>query len=683
MKHAILILLAVLITATGYTQTINGLYVTGHKRLEAKRAFVLGKDTLFNTTQLSGIDTTLATSMYVNNKVSDGAYDPATWIGVTTIAPSKNAVAQKIESMVQVFYCPAFMTVNRGTLDAGNAASLCAVGGTDVNISELTGADPLRVTFVFTNVDRLNYFVFFGNYAGSTSHINWVEILNPATNTWSYAGQFLTSTTKQWYSFPIFQPATYIRNDSVQVRINHQGTGVSTHDMILDYVDVNFGGSGGGSVSNASSVSFAPTATVSATNVQAAIEEVSADLNNSGFITYEEDGSVTNEGVLGIAELSSNGVRVTSNTNGAAGFAITGGTGITLGWTLGTNGGGVTINSTAAPVDAPYLVATTNSTLTNEIAVGATPGGVLGGTWAAPTLRDGTVTHLKFSTYAPPANGNMLTYSSTYGLTWATPLTGSGVTGRLALWNGTQNIGNNINLTYNTSTNTLDADAVTVNTEAYNRSIWDGNLRVPTMDALSDKFETLPAANGATGLVQLSNGAGGFTSDANISFSTATNTLTVDTVKVINEPYTPAGWDGDLSAPTKDALKDKFESMNTSYDSYFINSTTNLTAGVDKYIDVFTTGGNTPSTIYAIIDMHIDQGEGTYSHTSGNFSSAWVANAITRQNWTAQYYDYATTAVTMTPVLVDNGITATFRIKFNSPVTSSHHYVISIKYLHK
>lgn len=47
---------------------------------------------------------------------------------------------------------------------------------------------------------------------------------------------------------------------------------------------------------------------------------------------------------------------------------------------VGTGTGG------AAPNDADYLVGTANATLTNEIVVGTTPGGELGGTWAAPTV---------------------------------------------------------------------------------------------------------------------------------------------------------------------------------------------------------------------------------------------------------------------------------------------------------
>lgn len=43
---------------------------------------------------------------------------------------------------------------------------------------------------------------------------------------------------------------------------------------------------------------------------------------------------------------------------------------------------------TGAPTNADYLVGTANTTLTAEIAVGTTPGGQLGNTWASPTIDD-------------------------------------------------------------------------------------------------------------------------------------------------------------------------------------------------------------------------------------------------------------------------------------------------------
>jgi hypothetical protein len=45
-----------------------------------------------------------------------------------------------------------------------------------------------------------------------------------------------------------------------------------------------------------------------------------------------------------------------------------------------------TFGAGVAPVDVDYLVGTASATLTNEIVVGTTPGGELGGTWASPTV---------------------------------------------------------------------------------------------------------------------------------------------------------------------------------------------------------------------------------------------------------------------------------------------------------
>ena len=59
----------------------------------------------------------------------------------------------------------------------------------------------------------------------------------------------------------------------------------------------------------------------------------------------------------------------------------------------------------AAPDNATYLVTTANATLTAEEVVGATPGGELGGTWAAPTV---DATHAGSSHLALATNALLL-----------------------------------------------------------------------------------------------------------------------------------------------------------------------------------------------------------------------------------------------------------------------------------
>lgn len=65
----------------------------------------------------------------------------------------------------------------------------------------------------------------------------------------------------------------------------------------------------------------------------------------------------------------------------------------TIGQVLQTNGVGANVSwanaGSGAPSGVNYLVGTADGTLSNEIVVGTTPGGELGGNWGSPTIDDG------------------------------------------------------------------------------------------------------------------------------------------------------------------------------------------------------------------------------------------------------------------------------------------------------
>lgn len=51
--------------------------------------------------------------------------------------------------------------------------------------------------------------------------------------------------------------------------------------------------------------------------------------------------------------------------------------------------------------------------------------------------------------------------------------------------------GGDANFTFNKTTNRLTVDYVAVNDDAYDATTWNGNLDVPTKNAVRDKIETL------------------------------------------------------------------------------------------------------------------------------------------------------------------------------------------------
>jgi hypothetical protein len=67
-------------------------------------------------------------------------------------------------------------------------------------------------------------------------------------------------------------------------------------------------------------------------------------------------------------------------------------------------------------------------------------------------------------------------------------------------------------------------------------------------------------AAGATGNVQYKSAGGGLQAEAAFSYDSATNNLAVEIVTVTTEVY-GAGWNGDNSVPTKDAVYDQFQAM--------------------------------------------------------------------------------------------------------------------------
>lgn len=209
----------------------------------------------------------------------------------TTKYPCNNVVKTAVDAVSQASFYAGTMTVNYGTLDTGVVTDLQAVGGTDVNISEATGANPLQVTFDFTGITRLNSFVFYGRYSGGAAHQVYVEIYNTGTTNWDLLAIIGHSDAKIWHGIPIYNTTAYINAGAVSVRFRHIGTGINTHDLILDYVELNYGGAGGQTNLTASEILFVAGGNISATNVYSAIAELDSEKT-------AKDGSISFTGIV-------------------------------------------------------------------------------------------------------------------------------------------------------------------------------------------------------------------------------------------------------------------------------------------------------------------------------------------------------------------------------------------------
>lgn len=228
------------------------------------------------TSNISNYPTITQMQTYADSKVSDQSFSNL-WDGVTNVAPSKNSIYDKISSLEPINYCASSITVNYGTLNQGVVGDLCAVGGTDVIIQEIVHNPPFQVTLTFNNVSRVNGFKFFGRYAGGATHVIHAEAYNYTTSTWDYLGDVGYTTSKQWYAYRFNLPNNYLSNGTVLCRLVHQDTGSNTHQLILDYANVNYGGGGGSGYITMASVENIPNGNISSTNGQAAINELDTE----------------------------------------------------------------------------------------------------------------------------------------------------------------------------------------------------------------------------------------------------------------------------------------------------------------------------------------------------------------------------------------------------------------------
>lgn len=96
----------------------------------------------------------------------------------------------------------------------------------------------------------------------------------------------------------------------------------------------------------------------------------------------------------------------------------------------------------------------------------------------------------------------------------------------------------------------------------------DGTFLKSNGAALAPSFAT-PAGSGdvskvgtpVDNQVGVWTGDGTLEGDVDLTFDTSTNTLATGIVTVADEAYDAGGWDSDLSVPTKNAVRDKIESM--------------------------------------------------------------------------------------------------------------------------
>lgn len=156
--------------------------------------------------------------------------------------PEEVGAAASTHEHSPVSYLPSNFTINYGTLVSGTLATVSAFDGNYLTIAESSGTSAMQVTMSFSGVSACNNLTWRGYYNGHSSHDIHVEVYNVTGAVWDYLESFSTTTGAEWHSMPIYNGAAYI-NDSnvVSARARHEGNGVTTDRLYVDYVVLQHG----------------------------------------------------------------------------------------------------------------------------------------------------------------------------------------------------------------------------------------------------------------------------------------------------------------------------------------------------------------------------------------------------------------------------------------------------------
>jgi YD repeat-containing protein len=136
------------------------------------------------------------------------------------------------------------------------------------------------------------------------------------------------------------------------------------------------------------------------------------------------------------------------------------------------------------------------------------------------------------------------------------------------------------------------------------------------------------------------NDAGSLNGEADMAYNETTNTLTVDNLAVDTEIYDGTGWNGDLTVPTKDAVRDKFETLAGGGTVSNITTTSPITGGpitttgtiaIDNAAADGTTKG---AASFTAADFNATTGNISLDYTNAQTASGSLKGFLTSADWT-------------------------------------------------
>lgn len=149
----------------------------------------------------------------------------------------------KLNSTISYFlasttYYPNTTKTYAGTSTTSNLTLLWYYDDHTWNITEGTGASPLDFRINYTGVTDFNQILMRERYLGGSGHEIIVYLWDYDDSTWESYDVITDQAGQVTTNIPVLDPSDHISAGKVQLRFFHTGTGISSHRLYIDYVQL-------------------------------------------------------------------------------------------------------------------------------------------------------------------------------------------------------------------------------------------------------------------------------------------------------------------------------------------------------------------------------------------------------------------------------------------------------------
>jgi len=139
-----------------------------------------------------------------------------------------------------IYYAPSSAELIKGAVEEGDYTSMSDVDGITYNVSETVGTPGSRILINFSGVDKFNRLIAYDDYAGNEGHNIDFVMYNFSTNYFDILFQETDENMFGYHNVKFNSSVNYVSDGTVRTEYNHTSPGNINHQLIIDYLSLEY-----------------------------------------------------------------------------------------------------------------------------------------------------------------------------------------------------------------------------------------------------------------------------------------------------------------------------------------------------------------------------------------------------------------------------------------------------------